>query len=110
MYIKHLSYKWSANNPPGAGYDVTTTAMAPTVTVDSRNINRFDLVSTGVETWLRSRVMVFLSLFHLNQLTLIYLINETNYKNNVTLEPSQEQKATLFQRVFQPAIPMCITD
>ena len=28
MYIKHLSCKWSVNNPPGAAYDVITTVTA----------------------------------------------------------------------------------
>ena len=58
---------------PRAVYDVITTVMtlSTTVIVDDWEINRFDLVTATDSGTGRSRVMGFLSLVFLHQLTLI---------------------------------------
>ena len=45
--------------------------------------------------------MVFLSLDHLNQLTLIILLMKPPIKNIFALGPSHGPKATVFQTLFQ---------
>ena len=76
-YIKHLSYKWSVNNPPGPGYKVitTTTTNSDRLWPGSQPLcvvtAELGTGHTSPKTRVRPRVMIFLSLVHLNQLTLI---------------------------------------
>ena len=76
MYIKHISCKWSANNPPGPGWNDVIHYNDGTATVrrcpwKESFLSCYRLGGTG-KTLVRSNIMLFfLCLVHLNQLMLI---------------------------------------